>query len=499
VSHLRPQPLKSRQLRERYRKARRRQFAKSFGLICLLIVLVALLFGFVMLWRGCQPPAPQTILDPHYRRQEQNPQFAQTIAELRLNPAPWFTVLDDERLYVALDRERTEPAYPILPVDTISAYIPGENQPLWEKQWQGGFSWFGICGDTLYGVAERLADSAAIELYSFSTSDGAFTKRLRLDGGRCAVTATDDTVVLGYYLPDGYRLAGYQPSDWAKSWGMRLPLEHLRVDSSQPSTLLLQRWEELTAYVVDNVLGMVDVTAGGKLLVEYPAESRILAATYDPNTDIAYVVYDTETATKRKLVAVPVRGGPPRELTGIVNLGSPPLLVAENGYVLIGYQTATEGSPLRGKVVCFHIQQHEALLTHSFPEGEVWDLAVLPQQSGCFIAALVAGTNAEGQPESPSWLYRIHAEQGNVDLVKRFRQPITYIAPFKEDCLVIMGNGDIMSFAAEGPGLFHLQRAAYPVASLALSPGLARIAVFSSTADYFAGAVNQPAHVIVFE
>ena len=493
-----PPPVKSRLARERYRKARRHQLAAIVAVVSLVIAAVVVMIPIVLLARSCGTAGygyGQAARDPA------NPLWVREAVAYDLNPAPWFCELDAGHLYAASDSQRRDITYPTFPLDGLAAYALTDNEQTWQSSISAEFSDFYLGGGKLLGFRQFYADPPRIELTAYSTDDGLPAWSVDIPGatGGC-IAPQEEIVVVGYYLPDGYRLAAYNIEVEAKSWGMRLPMAGLLTEELVGDVtvdLLVRCWPGLAVYQLANVVGLVAVGRGERLR-EYAAPAFIETAALDTASETCYVLLHGSGAGTYLLQAMPFRGGSVRDLCSVEGTDDHPRLHAGGGGVVLSYRTDEGRSAPQTSVIGMAGTEPGPVVQQELA-GVLADVASLPDSPANSLLALNQQLGADGQPRGWGTLHRIDLNDGSIEQVARFRRPVLYLVHFKEECLVLLLGGDVYSFVPSSNACVRIKRARHPVLDWLMDDQKTRLAVLSYPQRYLEGQAGQPLQVIVYK
>lgn len=500
-----PAPVKSRLARERYLKRRRREQALMVaGTIvgCFAIVIVV---AGVLLLRSCTG-CSCSVGQPRFVRDAADPGWAQEVATHNFRPAPWFCQLDNNWLYFATDNQMREFSYMSVPVDTIGAEPFVAAAQGWQLPVDAEFSSFALGGGKLAGFREYLADPPRVVLTSYG-SDGSGTDwSLQIDDATGGCTTTEGkAAVIGYTLPDGDRLAGYNLVTQAKAWGMKLPLRGLFAEQSgtepQPELSLFSVGNGFVAYRKFNVVGMVDVGSGQRN--EYAASGYVWDIEPDSDAEICYLLVAGNQVDTYKVRALPFSEGVGRDVYRF-ECKAPAQQIrmyATGGILLLSYPVDGGDGNTQTRLLVFQDTSTESVLTHEF-DGLLQGVASLSTGTGEFVLALNRSVGDNGLPQGRGALHRVRVGDDIVDNVwegPRFSRPILSLAPLKEDCLVLLRGGEIWSYGAEANGKRRLRKAKYPLLEPLWSEDGTTLAVMSYPEAYRESRPGQSMQVIIYK
>ncbi|MCH7471988.1 hypothetical protein IIA79_03445 [bacterium] len=519
MSYLPPHKDKSRQIRERYRKLRRRQVAAVAGLLVMSALAVLLIFATVMALRSCTG-AWLGGDDKRALGEGEEDRWARLGGTHQFQLAPWFVALDSSALYIVQSTTSLRGRSPLMStardgrstgtegqqVDVLAAYPLAGGGPIWQSEATYELFGLGLAGGALFGYRQHASSPPSLEFVAFDAAGGSETWSIPLkDASEGSLIIEGKTALVGYRLPDGYRLVGYivEAEFQTKVLGKHLPFAGLSDDllnmpgASERMALVAQ--DGFAAYHLANVAGIVEISTG-KLLREYAGAGYIYNVQLDAATRTCYILAAAEGPGKYILRALPFDGGAPSDLYRFDSASEEVLMLAEAGYLVLSYAVPEEGSeqPVP-KLVCFSGRESTAVLTHRFDAGVISDVALLQESSGGYLAALNQGIGDDGAYRGASELFWVDLVEETVTRVARQKAPVLYLAPFKGDCLVLLQGGSILSFDSGDKGARRIRKARYPYLEPVLSPGKERLAILSYPRAYLEGEGGQPMQVLIYE
>jgi len=500
-----PGPVKSRQARERYLKRRRREQALMVAGTIVGCIAVVIIIGAVLLLRACTG-CSCSMNQPPFVRDTANPGWAQEVATHNFRPAPWFYQLDENCLYFATDNQLREFSYLSLPVDTIGAQPFAAAAKGWQLPVDAEFSSFALGGGQLAGFRQYFSDPPHVLLTSYNADGSGTDWSLQLDDASGGCTTTEGKVmVVGYTLPDGDRLAGYNLMTQAKAWGMKLPLRGLFAEQSGteplPELSLFSVGNGVVAYQKFNIVGLVDVGSGQRN--EFAASAFVWDIEPDSDARICYLLVAGNQLGTYKVRALPFSEGVGHDVYRF-ECKAPVQQIsmyATGGNLLLSYPVGGGDSNAKTRLLMFQGTSTEAVLTHEF-DGLLQAVASLTTGQGEFVLAFNSAVDDGGLPTGRGALHRVRVGDGIVDNVwdgPRFSRPILGLAPLKEDCLVLLRGGEIWSYGAAANGKRRLRKARYPLLEPVWSEGGTTLAVLSYTEAYLEGRPGQQMQVIVYK
>nr|MDQ3024768.1 hypothetical protein [bacterium] len=202
----------------------------------------------------------------------------------------------------------------------------------------------------------------------------------------------------------------------------------------------------------------------------------------------AYIIAaDKEDHALYRLIRIPVdEDMPAKRMLEFRSNSGEFMLFGEQGNVLLGY-TTEEGS---AKLVCFRKDVQEPVLAVAADAG-VSDMSAVPGAAGEFVVA----TNTkfrDGAAIGRGKIYRVRLNEVPEALeIATYHQPVTWVVPFKRDCLVLVRGGGIVNnggqvirYSADSGKLKLLRRAKYPLLDPMHSADRTSLMVSSYTEGY---------------
>jgi len=488
---------------ERLLKKRRKQQAMLSALGLLSVAVLSIIILIVISVRSCS-------LDFSFRRPvkraDNDPRWAQEVRAHDFDLAPWFAQVGPENIYIAQDTDLAEPGLDCLHINRLAAYPLTGSDPVWETEVDEDLEEFHLCAGKLVGYRLHRADPARICLTVYDAATGTHDWDLEIPGAEDGGVVMDgQAAILGYSLPDGYRLAAYNLETQAKAWGMRLPFDGmLSVDTSDGAVcdLGIYPYMGMVAYKRMNVAGFV-ATGTGHRVREFASTGYIHDVVLDMDDQLCYLLVTGNQYETYVVQVLPISGGNSRDVYRFETDCPPSQIImhAQAGKLVLAYSASVpEGSGPVTQLVCFDRYSADPEITHEL-EGVAGDLVSLPGLNGEFLLAVNADLVPDdaGLPRGWGELWRVRLSDRTAWEAHHFRRPILSVAPFKEDCLVLLRGGEIYSYLALPDGVKRLRKARYPVLAMDIGDDGRHIAVFSWTERFYNYQPGQSAQVIVYE
>ena len=134
TANRREPPLKTQQLRKRYRQLRRRQLAGALLLGGVAVAVLLVLGISALVLRSCAWQTEGT-LRARLEQERGEHSLPEVVYEQTLSPAPWLAAIADDALYLAGDSENREAGYPNFPVTNLTAQSFGDDPAtLWGSE-----------------------------------------------------------------------------------------------------------------------------------------------------------------------------------------------------------------------------------------------------------------------------------------------------------------------------------------------------------------------------
>jgi hypothetical protein len=283
---------------------------------------------------------------------------------------------------------------------------------------------------------------------------------------------------------------------------MKLPLAGL-IDnfamSVYPDELSLWGWPGYVAYTFSNVVGIVS-TGNGKRLREYAAEGVILAISIDPSTRKCFILTMGAEQGDYRVIELPFDSARSSEVCHLGSSNGVMQLLASRGRLVVSYLEANpELASQQAKLLVFDQGSTEPKISHGFEAGLVRDIAELPEPANELLVAVSRSVDSLGNPTGWSELHLVKVEEGVVERVARYRQPILFLSPFKNECLVLLRGGNVISYSPEHQATANVCRMPFDYLQSSLSRDRNCLAVVSSTERYTHGEPGQPMQVMVLK
>jgi hypothetical protein len=502
------QPLKAKQLRERYRLQRRRQALMLASCAGLGVVFVALVLATALLVRGCSRPAEDGPLITKIQR-HQPTASAGRIEVAGINSfrtAPWLMAVDDQRLYIASDSHKQALAELNYPIDSVAAYQAGETTPQWELDLPPDSQAGGLvaAGGNVCLYTYHLVDPPYIELRGLAGNDGANSWYERIDQAEQAqVVTAGGVVVVNYFTTEGYRLIGYRGADGQRSsLGLKVPLKGLAANATDQALSLefkLYAWGNFIGYSHYNVAGVVDV-AKGKLVYENALDFYVFDLAYDEKAKRAYVLTGGETGDSYVIWEL-AKDGIPLELYSFLCATDDILLLVEGGYIAVAYQVAEGAAEGCTKLVLLKRETGAVQVEHVFDQpGVAADLVSLPDagEASQFLLALNGGEDKDDWPIGKAQLYLVEPKaQEPVQFLAQLNQPVQYLWTLGQDCLLACRGGQVFSYDANELELAKTIKLKYELALPLVSASGRTLALASAPRDRWQGKPGQSTAIAV--
>ncbi|MCC7477332.1 hypothetical protein IT575_02640 [bacterium] len=446
-------------------------------------------------------------------------------------------------------------------LDSLSCTALGGKRKSWEAALDASFSEMGLAAGNLVlfnpyeaypmkpsekrraSQAAELPPNLGLMLTAYNSADGHLAWNQSIAGAVDASVAMDSKAVVVAYrdstatpaaLPMGSGPAGGAPTDTTtqlasqlrlaafnartgdKAWFGQPALKSLQTDqleqNSEGLKLEVKCWEGLTVYTCYNVAGLLH-SGTGDSIATYTAPGYIYALAYDVTVKTLYLLHAASRPEVYELTAIPIGGKRTPKAATVTTFEAASdhlLLLAEGGFVAVAHQVRVAASQqqkaqavsegqLSTQLLCFQSGRGNALVNHRFASGSAIDIAPVPGAAGEFMVALAASLDEQGQPRGNGTLYRARSQDGSVWEVTGRREPVVWLMPYKNECLLLYKGGQIQRFIPESNSCLDLVRAAFDY--LEPLPGRARTpAVISSyPVGYLLGKSGQQMQVLVFE
>ncbi len=502
------QQLKARQARERYRLQRRRQALMVLSWLGAALLFVAIVFATVLLTRSCsRPESDGPLVAKIHQRVEPGVGQAQQIGTNSFRIAPWLVAVDGERLYAASDSHKRERNQMNFPLDTLAAYEPGEQQPLWELELAEDSQACALiaAGGNVCTYATYLSDPPYLELRGYTGNNGAskWSKRIEL-AEQAQVVQVGEQIVVNYLLPDGYRITGFRGADGGRTGlGLKLELKGLAtgaVDQALAQELELYTWETIIGYSYYNIAGMADAQ-GGEQILENALDFYVYDMAYSKAGKRGVALTGGETVDSYCVWEL-ARDGVPLQVYQFLCPDSDILLRAAGEYTAVAFHVAEGSQAGKPQLVILRRDFATPRVEHIFDTSSiVADIVALPGEGEAvrFLVACDDGQDSDEWPIGESELYLIDPEaDAPLQLLATLKQPVQYIWRLKDDCLIVCRGGRVYSYDDAQQQLTQVARLKYDLVLPQADADGSTLALLSAPAAHWKGRPGSPLNVDVF-
>ncbi len=500
MSYLPSQVTKAKKLREEFRKAKRKQFASISAVIVVVIALgaFAIVLGlFVRSLFNQDTSIPNTT----FVRQQPGTTLTSTAWSTVFQPAPWFVMMGDDRLVIAGDTAGGKAGFPSMPVNFLAGYSKGAEGPNWRRDFNGPLTSLDIAQDQIIAFRQMLSEPPGIELSGYSIEDGSQTWTFAIElAEKGHVEIAGNVVCLTYQMPDGPRIAGYNCETGTKAWGLRIPL-----DADNPGTALTDHvyLEALgggyLAYYVDRFFGLLD-TSTGKLVRKYDSPGSVIDAATSWDEAQVFLLESGLSENDYRLVTFPFRDGNPLVVHEYQAAAGSILLCSGLYAILVFSEPASEGGEAGSAFVAgFTPEPSGPKFLHKLPPGYVDEATAIPGAAGEFLLASNSGANRDGVPSGKGRLLRVKFSNQSLNEVASFNQAVNWLVPFKNQCVVLLQGGRVISYINELDAAVSIGNLRFANLDPAMNQARDCLAVLSYQNSYAAGESGGMLDVTVFE
>ena len=499
MSYLPTPKSRTSQVRERYRKARRRQLALICVAVCAAILLIALVIGAVLFLRSCIGGVSQ----PRQSAPVSQLKLPKLVGSMKLKSV-WFVGFDDQGVYSASDTQRRDSGYPNSPVDQLAAYPLTGGSAIWEAQLDAEVFMFNVSHGQLLCFSQFLTEPPRAELRTYGTLDGAQGWLQSVEQATHAGVCVDGKVaVLGYLQTDGGRLCAYNVERGGKVWGMKVPLKGLSRDqlANDPAAHFeLTGFGGQSVYQLQNIVGVIE-SETGKLVREYAAPGLVRQVQYDPDSGTLYALISGSEAGACVLQAIPVPSGKAVNLLRFTSADeSGALMLAQAGQLIVSYaDKPTEGGAPASMLAAFNSGHSGAVFSQRIEGGIVADVAVLAGAPQEYLVAVNADMDDAGLPTGKARLLRLDTQTGTLNESEQLKRPVLYLVPFKQQCLVLLRGGELLCYDPRSAALRRFRRASLPLLEAWLSSDSQRLLIYAVPEKASSSQPFPEMQVMVFE
>jgi hypothetical protein len=497
------QPQRTRELRERYRKARRRQQALLLLGGCGLALVIGIISLTVFLVRrpptGAKPVREtQSGAKHHTSRKLAKVKPVRSVGSFALDPAPWKLELDSDNLYCFADTQNRQPlgdAY--YNCDLFQARPLGGGKPRWEVKAEIEVGQVEFASGAIVTLKPELADKLLI-LTGYSSKDGHQLWQTRVEGAVDGdIHANGKEITLACGMSDGYRLVGYSGASGGKLWGVKLPLRHLTKAAHDP--VHLERYDTPSAavYVHGSVIGIVDLVKH-KLRREYQASGPIVSVSVEEQTKTAYILVGANQAGSYSVTAISIDSGKAQEVQRILGAQSAVTVVPGPQWLLSGYQRLEDGVPQL--VLSCKLLGRSGGKTYDAPlgSGELVCGAVVPGAPGSFLVGIGASASS-GQLAGARQFYIVTPAASSVTEAGRTPQDALWLFSFKDNLLAVCDGGVLHRYDLGGLRFRQLCKLRYPQLQLMQSDDRTTLLAVGTTDKWFKNEPGQPMQAVVIQ
>jgi hypothetical protein len=485
------QPQKTRELRERYRRARRKQQVLFMLAGCGVLLAVGVLGGGWW-WAHRAPSLPRPGRADRGQPAPRTPAKALTVAgEKQFAAAPWVFEVDADNLYYFADSRHSLETRPNYPCDTMGAVPARGGKPRWELQGDfplqhdgldQGLDWV---DGTLVGLTQRLTDKR-LDLTGWSSADG---RQLWTAG----IPQATDAALLGlgpdaivtYRLPDGYRMVAYSAAKGAKAWGLKLPLRGLHT-SGNAAPAPLERHDDAYAvvYTCNNVIGVVDPSTG-KLRREFAATGTILDTEVVEQSQTAYILVQGNQQASFSIVAIPLGEGSSRAVLNLLTTDGRVFFAASQHWLLTCCREP-QGAADVLRVRCQPLDSSGAQFTHDVEGGHAVCASLVAGPTPEFLLGVSAPEDDKSGalPEAKRFA-GVFPERGEVDDAGQTAQPVLSFVSFQTNVLAFADGGVLYRFDGGKQRFVNFRKLRYPQLFARLSDDRSTLLIGSTTEQYF--------------
>ncbi len=503
-------PLKTQQLRKRYRQLRRRQLAGALLLGGLAIaVLLALAVGALVL-RSCVLQT-EGALRARLEQERGENSLPSVVYQQTLSPAPWLAAVADDALYLAGDSEDREAGYPNFPVTNLTAQSFGdEPATLWETDAGPEFINMAATEQSIVLYSHSPTYPEQVALRGFDRVNGHEVWSQTIGNAESPSFASSGKVLaVSYWLSDGYRIVGYNAASGVKAWGYRVgmieELAGFDMSAGAPRLLLLAS-PETVCYCLGSSIGFID-SGSGRLLrrAELPVDVSQLSIDWDGGSCLLQSEPDDDGVST--IYRMPVSAGIPVALHRCKPEQGVPQLLGFNGNVVIAYfgrAVDTYDGQLDPEQAACNILNYRPGATEPdaisrFAAGIPVACAAFPGSSHGALVATSRSVGEDGASTGGTTLYRVSPGTGLAHETARLGRPVAGLLPLGRDVVILLRGGELRVYAEPLDRHLSLARLEFQHTDWSFSPTRETLLVTSYPQSHAAGEPSAPLQAIVLQ
>jgi hypothetical protein len=485
------QPQKTREMRERYRKARRKQQVQFTLLGCAVLLAVGLVS--LVSWLLRRPPGVRPQRPVAGRRSAVvTTELPKVVGEKLFKQAPWQFEVDGQGFYYFADSRHSLGTHPNYRCDTMGAEVAQGGRPRWEVKGDfalqhsengQGVDW---ADGTLVGLTQRLTDKQ-LDLTGWDAAKGEQRWTAHISQATEGQLVAQGQSVLLTYLStkDGkFRLASWNSGTGKWGWTKELPLKRLKREFRTPEGLAKFTRHDTNyavVYTCGNIIGIFDPLTG-KQRQEWGASGQIIETLVVDKSQTAYILIQGNAQANYSLVAVPFNGATPRTVLNLQTADARVFYLATQGWMLTCCRES-KGTASVLRVRCQPLDNPGAQFVHDLPGGNAFCGAALGGDSSSFLLGLT--DSAESQGGATSFVI-VDPVRGEVTAAGSPARPVLSIVPFKDDNLLGVADGGVLYRFDPGKQRFlNFRKLRYPQVFIRQSDDRTTLLVCSTTEQYF--------------
>lgn len=475
---------------DQLRANRRKRKARMLAFSILATVALLLVVLFVMTLRSCMGGPATEKIDISAIPADAQTTASQRAGEISFRPAPLYIAVGEQHLVTALASAARDADATSTEVEKLVAYGIADGRVAWERPVNDHLSGIFISGG--HAVVHR-EDDSGFSARAFLLEDGSPVWDVDVpEAQRVSFANSGNRMAVAYMLTDGFRVAVYDTVTGVKSSGKILyGSDGVQLDLDQMNMRFIG---DRLLYTVDRAVGMLNVE--NDRLWSQEGSAPVILASPDPVNSQVYVLSWGNAPDSLVLHVRDFADGSGKELDRFETTAESIVMVADDGYLLLGYSDRTEDANFSSSIRLFRKDSRDSYVRQTLQGLRIED--AMPLSSGLFVAGLNRGTGRDDNPVSGGELHLVNAEDGSVTEFESLRDNVEYTVRFGDDRLVLLDNGEIRRINLAASRAERVQRMDFPEIRPVFSPGYEVLCVISSPTGSSPGDRSSRAQALIF-